>query len=324
MTRSMDCTDIKVVLSGLVDDELDAQTRHLAERHVAECNDCRKLIDETESLNRLIVAEAETSGSPRAVSPDFVGTVLGRTVYADAPRHSTRGGWINWLGWMAAAAAVALAITIYALDRRPIGGAGSAGGPAVAKAQPPAQQPSIRSAAYRTEGRSWTYDGYLPSDAALGAAREQRTAVAVPTQGAPPLEPVDFRMPVLDERHLVALRTELAREPVISRDDADALDAAALLLDILASADSSSFADVEKIRRITEYDNLLADLALVRSRLAPQDRPALFAAEAILIRIVHGPISQVDLQDLRDNARRTDLAGQLTDISNRWFTTSTL
>ena len=51
----MDCTDIKAMLSGLVDDELDAPTRHQAERHLANCKACRSLVSEAERKQTEII-----------------------------------------------------------------------------------------------------------------------------------------------------------------------------------------------------------------------------------------------------------------------------
>ena len=60
---TMDCTDIKVLLSGLIDDEVDADTRYRAERHVAECDACRRALDDAEALSQLLVADAEADGA---------------------------------------------------------------------------------------------------------------------------------------------------------------------------------------------------------------------------------------------------------------------
>ena len=56
----MDCTDVKALLSGLVDDEVDGDVRHAAERHIAGCAGCRTLLDEAEALDALIRAETES------------------------------------------------------------------------------------------------------------------------------------------------------------------------------------------------------------------------------------------------------------------------
>ncbi|MHC5114154.1 MAG: anti-sigma factor family protein [Planctomycetota bacterium] len=114
---TIDCTDIKVLLSGLVDDEVDEPTRYRAERHLADCADCRRIMDEMESLNHLIALEAGDEPESDALSDEFVCGVLDRTVNAEAPGR-TVGAWTNWLGWIAAAAALAMAATVWVLDQQ--------------------------------------------------------------------------------------------------------------------------------------------------------------------------------------------------------------
>ena len=114
--KPMDCTDIHVILSGLIDDEVDAETRYAAERHLVECAACRDLLGETESLNALVADEVASLADPEQLPADFVGAVLSRTAYADPP--ATAAGWMNWLGWLAAAAALALAVSIWVMDQR--------------------------------------------------------------------------------------------------------------------------------------------------------------------------------------------------------------
>lgn len=113
--RAMDCTDIKALLSGLIDDRLDAETRHSAERHLAECETCRALIDEAEAIDALVLAEANIVNDA-ASAEAFEAAVLSRTVHADARRP---GRWTSLAGWIAAAAALALAGSIWVMDRRP-------------------------------------------------------------------------------------------------------------------------------------------------------------------------------------------------------------
>ena len=50
------------------------------------------------------------------------------------------------------------------------------------------------------------------------------------------------------------------------------LDSTAWLLDMLVAADDTSFADVEQIRKIAEYDGLLEGLAGTRTRLAEDEQ----------------------------------------------------
>ena len=117
--ESMDCTDIRALISGLVDDELDASRRHLAERHLAECAECRAAVGEMETLNQVGHAAAQRHLVPESLPDGFAGAVLSRTVYATGSRGGRKAGWLNWLGWMAAAAALFLAVLIWAMDNQP-------------------------------------------------------------------------------------------------------------------------------------------------------------------------------------------------------------
>ena len=60
LMKTMDCTDIRAMLSGLLDDQVAAETRYLAERHLAECPACRELLSEAERNEALIAAEVAT------------------------------------------------------------------------------------------------------------------------------------------------------------------------------------------------------------------------------------------------------------------------
>lgn len=332
MMRSMDCTDIKVLLSGLIDDELDAETRHLAERHIAECRACRDMVDEAEALHQLVTAEAEADIEPDRLPEGFAGAVLSRTIYDAHPRRPPLAGWMNWLGWMAAAACLVLAITIWALDRRPLTGR-MGNGPAPVAAAPPATQPSVIQTVYTTPGRSWTFEGELPPEAlappvvddadsqpnaGIEGTEPDAAAAGGPVEAAEPavdaIAAISERSPKGD----IAAESPAAPPASISRADAETLDAAALLLRMLLVGDDRSFAEIESIRRVAEYDELPARLAAARDRLAPTDRPAVFAAESILWRIVHGPLSLDDVQDLRRTVAESDLATRLETMSRRW------
>ncbi|MDY7109587.1 MAG: zf-HC2 domain-containing protein [Planctomycetota bacterium] len=332
MKRSMDCTDIKVLLSGLIDDELGAETRHLAERHIAECRACRVLVDEAEAAHQLVASEAQATVEPGRLPEGFVGSVLSRTVYDEPRRRGQAGSWVNWLGWMAAAACLVLAVAIWALDRRPLTGRLAPGPAPVAKAPPPAapNPGMIQTAVYNTTGRSWTFDGELPPDAlALPGAGEAdshaaieddagSTATRLAGAGRNAADSAAAMIPL--ESGAVTedgARSDSPAAPPISRRDAETLDAAALLLEWLLAGDDDSFADIESIRRVAEYDGLPTRLAEARDRLAPADRPAVFAAESILWRIVHGPLSLDDVRDLRRTVSESDLAAKLEVMSGR-------
>lgn len=117
--NAMDCTDIKAHLSALVDDAIDAPARYRAERHLAECPECRRLLDQAEVLESLIAADAALREPDLDPMAGFEQAVLKQTVYASGSRR-----WTSWLGWVAAAASLLLAATIWVIS-----GQGSAVGP---------------------------------------------------------------------------------------------------------------------------------------------------------------------------------------------------
>jgi hypothetical protein len=332
----MDCTDIKVLLSGLVDDQLDAETRYAAERHLADCRACRALVDDAEATSRLLASEAEMSASDDELPRGFEGAVLSRTVYEN-DGHGRGGPWINWLGWIAAAAALLLAVTIWVMDQRwlvpsrptlvatPQNGSESASGETGATA-----------VQYRpTAARSWTLDVSLPPDA-LGLAPladelavddEMNAEEASPESAAD--EPVGVMARNEPKPEETAVEVESRREtqritappsamswprPQLSDVQSNALDTASLLLEMLVKADAGSFADVEHIRRIAEYEDLLDHLAATRAALPAEHRPALFATEGVLLRIVNGPLSLADVRALKRAVEQTELPGQLDDL----------
>jgi hypothetical protein len=157
----MDCTDIKALLSGLVDDEVDTEIRHAAERHLAGCATCRGLIDEAESLDALLQAEFE-SLTP---GPDRIAAMTAAVLAHREPRAYLQQ-WTTWAGWIAAAAALVLAITIWVADRR-AGVRGIADTPVVVN-----EPTSARSAVYDTGNtlRSLTFDPETSGDGAKSRA----------------------------------------------------------------------------------------------------------------------------------------------------------
>lgn len=277
----MDCTDIKAVLSGLVDDEVDRESRHQAERHLATCQACRSLVNEAEGLNALIATHAQMLTPPGVGLPEgFEASVLSRTVYAQGLRVDRRR-WTNWTGWLAAAAVLGLSAMIFVLDQR----AGNRIG------DPNQTQMSATGSPYLTgaQNRSMTFDG----DVTASLASHIKA-----TSGAS-----------------TVLRDAMLR-PTISRDDAETLYATSQLMDMLEQADLSTFADVDRIRRVAEYDDILPRLAEARSNVAESDRPALLAAESLLIRIVRGPVDMDDLRLMRDTVAKLDLSQQLGSLSD--------
>ncbi len=299
--ETIDCTDIRAMLSGLLDDQVAAETRYLAERHLAECPACRELLSEAERNEALIAAEAASHGSPEHPQQEFEAAVLSRTVYAQR-RRAAANRWTAWVGWLAAAAALFLAISIWELDRRA----------SLSRSIPQGIRrgaPVIRAASYPTgaEIKSWTLDRAFPGDAPLilsdAAVTKGLTHIIAPQEPA-------------KEQRTVGL--------AISRDDAETLDSVSLALAMLAQADDRSFADVDQVRRITEYDHLLPRLADAHRNLPLADRPAVLAAESVLYRVMRGPLDLDEVREIREAIAHLNLVGRIDAISGRWTTASSL
>lgn len=264
----MDCTDIKAILSGLVDDEVDRDARHDAERHLATCQPCRNLVNEAEGLNALIALDGR-SMIASSLPEGFEAAVLSRTVYPQTYKfRERRRQWTNTVGWLAAAACLTLASLIW--YQRPVRDAGLVMG----------DSPT-------PEGKARVVNTYN-----TGANLMNRT--------------FDGDLPIAQ----VALDAG-------NSDDADTLYATAMVLEMLNGSDTSTFADVERVRRIAEYDDLLDRLATTRQRLPERDRAVVLAAEGILTRAVLGPLSQDDLRQMHDTVARLDLPGEMNQMSRR-------
>ena len=283
----MDCTDIKVLLSGLIDDELEVETRHVAERHLAVCAACRDLVGEVEAVNQLIAADTTKLYGHEDLPGGFMNAVLGRTIAED--RRRSAGAWVNWIGWLAAASCLLLAVSAWLMQDGRLESQKRRQQLSVIDSIP---QPTIRSASYL---QSTVYHG--------------GTSLA---DLLPDSEPGD------------STAQALRSEPTVTRDDAETLDSASLLLEMLLMADHNSFSDVEQIREIVMYDEMLDRLATARVRLEPMDRTAVFAAESVLLRIVNGPLSSDDVRDLQETVRRSDLPSHLDSMSARWQPHATL
>lgn len=300
---NLDCKDIKALLSGLVDGEVDGQIRHQAERHLVECKACRDLLNEAEGVNELVALDAQRMMWPVGLPAGFEQAVLKRTIYGDALHFAGRR-WTSWLGWVAAAACLLLTVSIWILDHQVI----SRGQNPVAVGGTRSPSSSIPEVAFPL--RSYTYNGGLPD----GTGRNTRITAAA-------LSMDDKR--AIDDDLSTVLSASHSRAQ-ISRDDSDTLYAASNLLDMLAQSDVQNFSDVERIRQVAEYDNLLDRLADARMRLSASDRPAVLAAESVLLRIVQGPISLDDLRILHDTVASMGLPEQMVAISSRWSPASSL
>ncbi|NNF42790.1 MAG: zf-HC2 domain-containing protein [Phycisphaerales bacterium] len=284
----MDCTDIKALLSGLVDDEVPVETRHDAERHLAGCDACRGILDEAETLNHLVARDAEAM-MPDGLSPEFIGAVMGRTVFANRGR-TTAGGWVNWLGWLAAAAALGLAASLWFSDRAP---APRGNGDVVINTPVPVPN-QVQTATYL---KSTVDEGAI-------VGGDEATAVADASNANES-----------DDITAAALRSASS----VTRGDAETFDAVALVLEMLDGGEQLSESRLAEIRQIASYDELLPRLAAARQRLAPLDRVSAGAAEAVLVQILYGPAEAPELQELRDAVRESDMADLLRGLSDRWY-----
>lgn len=308
----LDCKDIKALLSGYIDGELDQPTRHLADRHLAGCAPCQNLVEETERLNTLVALDAQRLMWPAGLPAGFEEKVLGQTIYAEAYQFAGRR-WTSWLGWVAAAACLLLATSIWLLNL------GSSPIRQMEGVQRPLHKRDMTPmVAMHDSGQgnvSWIYEGELPRET-LMSNRQQASSDAeiewVSSDHSTVIVQAPFTRPVVEEPEAIA------------EEDAQTLYAASNLLAMLAHADMNSFADVERIRAIAEYDDLLARLAESRDRLNVQDRPAVLAAESVLLRVVNGPLSTDDLRSLHNTVASLELADQIEAISERGMIAASL
>jgi len=285
---NMDCTDVKALLSAIIDGELPADDRHRAERHLAECAACRTVVSEAEHADALVAAVVASDGTADRLPDGFERAVLARTVYPFDHRRSANR-WQSWLGWLAAAAAIVLAVVL-----SPLGGPTDAdreAGLVATATDPPGPEPG-----------SWTLQEAPPTAVARMVINE--------IAGYPGDEETGLW-------EIPPRSGTLARGPTdgLSRKDAETIETVSLVLSILENADDRSFADVERARRITEYEQLLPRLAATRSGVPIADRPVLLAAESMLYRVVRGPMNLDDVRELRNTIARLDLPDQIHAIA---------
>jgi len=281
---NMDCTDVKALLSAIIDGALPADERHRSERHLADCAACRTFVSEAEHADALVAAAVRLDGPADRLPDGFEGAVLARTVYPD-DRRGAADRWRSWLGWLAAAAAIVLSVVVSPLGRSP-DPVRDAGSQVLTAVYPPG-----------AELGSWTLQE-APSATKSGVRLVVNEIARYPGDG----ETVPWEIPSVATRGL-------------SRSDAETIESVSLVLSILENADDRSFADVEQARRITEYEQLLPRLAATRGGLPPAAQPVLLAAESVLYRVVRGPMNLDDVRELRNTIARLDLPDQIDAIT---------
>ena len=328
--NNMDCQDIKALLSALVDDEVDAPTRHRAERHVAGCAACRTLLDDAERLDGLMASESAALTIGAALPAGFEAAVIER---AEFQQRSLRRTMVTWTGWFAAAASLVLAVMIWSFDRqnfitRDLNlAAATPNADDEVRVPAPTASGGDRSATsmVRTAGyqrRSWTFDGDLPQDAlqTAGADSPADAATSVPTMSRVQPATIDpaFDDAARDAGHVGRAAAALAAGPTsLSNADVRTLHSVSLLMETLEQSDLNSFAEVERIRQITEYDELLPKLASMKQRLSASDRAVVRIAESILMRIVRGPVTEQVARELWSDASDLRLSESLHVIGDR-------
>jgi hypothetical protein len=344
----MDCTDLRAILSGFVDGELDPPRRHEAERHLVECAECRARVARTESLDVLLREAASRWGREEPLPPPIIERVLARTI-ADVGALRRARRWAM-VGWLAAAAGVALAATAWwAAERRPqsdlppsdrvngltgelaSGVSGHAGG---ARPTTDGSSPGLRLDPRVEPGpRPPVSPERLPRST---QDSPRRVAAEDPARTAPPLAATPHEHMVtlalhgppswltlvptngasdLPWQELEDLRgNELLAEDV--QDGVDTLIATAQLLRHFHRVRFASPKCLSELRARIEYDRLLdrldqADLLLG----SVEGHESIRAASAMLLRLQHLSDDLEDLREMQRDLCRIPLARRLEQLA---------
>ena len=281
--QAMDCTDIRALLSGIVDGELETNVQHAAERHLADCDECRSLIDEAEQLDALILDDATSIAGSAHLPKGFETRVLARTTRAGADAYARR--WTTWAGWIAAAACLAMAVSIWVMDRRDgVRGLSPTGSGVMAA--------TLDYDAYDTGQRLRSLPAELGDVVVLEADLPDMAGLGyLNLGGIAPLAP--------------------------TRDEADALLMASILIGMLvdteSDADDGAF---ESYRQAIAYDGLPTRLERMTAHMSAEDSRVISAAGSILEKASTGSLDDNDLVLIREWSSSLDLVSELDRLSS--------
>ncbi|MEM7227328.1 MAG: zf-HC2 domain-containing protein [Planctomycetota bacterium] len=324
MTNTLDCADIRALLSGLVDDEVDGETRHLAERHFGDCRRCRQLMDETELLHEQIGAHVDAMEAEIGLPAGFEDAVLQRIADEDDARMvlPTRSrSWLSWTGWAAAAAALVFSFMVWrgtntTVETTPVSSDG-----ALALGNDDQRDElvavhideAIDDASSDRDEQLVAYAGPPTLLSPANAATSSATMVGTVEALTAPAD-VERIAPSPDATALVARQ----KPEVIRGIDADAIGAASWALRQVLEAREDTFMDIERVRSFIRYDEIVPRLTEVRSQIAPAERPAVYAVESVLVSIEQGPLSMQDVRELKTLVGSMDLVERLESMSQRY------
>lgn len=108
----MSCDENREYLTAYLDNELDAFQTIQIEKHLAECENCRRTRDEALAL-RSALLEADLYRHPSAEFAARVTAAVRNRAKQDA--RQTRGAWYQPLRWLPAAAGVVLVVALAAM-----------------------------------------------------------------------------------------------------------------------------------------------------------------------------------------------------------------
>ncbi len=289
--RTFDCTDIKASLSALLDDQIEKQERYEAERHLAACAVCRALVDQAESSEKLLSRIYDASIQP--LSEKFESSVLSQTVYASASSFR-RPTWISWLGWVAAAAALTLAVTIWVMDQQLIRTLSTTKVVGVLPQTP----------------QTGTGNELSPQSATVAyGSTASRVSSAGIVNAAPKIDP--FPVVINQPLHRGSEKSHQSSKSPISNKAAETFSAAAIVMNILENSKGDDSVGTDYIRLLVENDDLLPRLASARAELDESNQHLVKVTEAILTRISLESLDADEFQNLRISAQRLELSAFL-------------